>query len=157
MPFPELYFDDFAIGSRIEAGRVAVDADEVAAFASRFDPQPFHVDPVAAAESMFGGIIASGWHTCSMMMRLAVDSYLQRTASLGSPGVDEVRWLKPVRPGDELTMFSTVLDAVPSTSRPDRGVIFSLWEAFNQHGELVATIKGRGMMLRRPQSASSAP
>ena len=157
MPSPELYFDDFVIGSRSEAGRVTVDAAEIAAFASRFDPQPFHVDPVAAAESMFGGIIASGWHTCSMMMRLAVDSYLQRAASLGSPGVDEVRWLKPVRPGDELTMFSTVLDAVPSTSRPDRGVIFSMWEAFNQHGELVATIKGRGMMLRRAQSTSSAP
>ena len=149
MPQPTLYFDDFAIGSSIECGHVTVSESEVHDFATRFDPQPFHVDPVAASESIFGGIIASGWHTCSMMMRLAVDGYLQRSASLGSPGVDEVRWLKPVRAGDVLTMRSHVLDAIPSTSRPDRGVIYSLWEAFNQDGELVATVKGRGMMLRR--------
>ena len=151
MPQPELFFDDFKIGSRMEAGSATVTADEILEFATRFDPQPFHVDPVAAADSLFGGIIASGWHTCSMMMRLAVDSYLHRSASLGSPGVDEVRWLQPVRAGDVLTMQCSVLDAIASTSRPDRGVVYSLWEAFNQTGELVATIKGRGMMLRRPK------
>lgn len=150
MPQPTLYFDDFAIGSSIELGRVTVSAAEIHDFATRFDPQPFHVDPVAASESIFGGVIASGWHTCSMMMRLAVDGYLHKSASLGSPGVDEVRWLKPVRAGDVLTVRSKVLDAIPSTSRPDRGVIYSLWEAFNQYGELVSTVKGRGMMLRRP-------
>jgi acyl dehydratase len=150
MQQPTLYFDDFAIGSSTECGRVTASESEIRDFATRFDPQPFHVDPVAASGSIFGGIIASGWHTCSMMMRLAVDGYLHQTASLGSPGVDEVRWLKPVRAGDVLTMRSTVLDAIPSTSRPDRGVIYSLWEAFNQHGELVTTVKGRGMMLRRP-------
>lgn len=151
MQQPDLFFDDFKIGSRIEAGSVTVTAEEIQQFATRFDPQPFHVDSVAAAESIFGGIIASGWHTCAMMMRLAVDGYLHRSASLGSPGVDEVRWLLPVRAGDELTMQCSVLDAIPSTSRPDRGVVYSLWEAFNQNGALVATIKGRGMMLRRPK------
>ena len=147
---PVFYFEDFEIGRITELGSVTVTDAEIREFATRFDPQPFHVDPVAAADSMFGGIIASGWHTCSMMMRLAVDGYLHQSASLGSPGVDEVRWLKPVRAGDVLKVRSCVLDAVPSTSRPDRGVIYSLWEAFNQHGELVTTIKGRGMMLRRP-------
>ena len=151
MPQPELYFDDFKVGDRIEAGSVAVTEEEILQFATRFDPQPFHIDSVAAAESIFGGIIASGWHTCAMMMRLAVDGYLHRSASLGSPGVDEVRWLLPVRAGDELTMRCSIVDAIPSTSRPDRGVVYSLWEAFNQSGALVATIKGRGMMLRRPQ------
>jgi acyl dehydratase len=150
MKTPTLFFEDFAVGTVIEAGSVSVSEAEIIEFATRFDPQPFHIDHAAAAESIFGGIIASGWHTCSMMMRLAVDGYLHQTASLGSPGVDEVRWLKPVRAGDVLTMRSTVLDAIPSTSRPDRGVIYSLWEAFNQHGELVTTVKGRGMMLRRP-------
>ena len=147
---PTFYFEDFEIGRVTELGSVAVTDADIREFATRFDPQPFHVDPVAAADSMFGGIIASGWHTCSMMMRLAVDGYLHQSASLGSPGVDEVRWLKPVRAGDVLTVRSSVLDAVPSNSRPDRGVVYSLWEAFNQHGELVATVKGRGMMLRRP-------
>ena len=152
---PTYYFEDFAIGRSIDLGTVTVTESEIQDFATRFDPQPFHVDPVAAAESMFGGIIASGWHTCSMMMRLAVDGYLHQSASLGSPGVDEVRWLKPVRAGDVLTVRSNVVDAVPSTSRPDRGVIYSLWEAFNQHGELVTTIKGRGMMLRRPSQSAA--
>lgn len=150
MPTHTLYFEDFAIGHCFELGSVSVTESDILDFAQSFDPQPFHVDHAAAAESIFGGIIASGWHTCSMMMRLAVDGYLHRSASLGSPGVDEVRWLKPVRAGDVLTMRSTVQEAVASVSRPDRGVVYALWEAFNQHGELVTTIKGRGMMLRRP-------
>jgi acyl dehydratase len=145
-----LYFEDFTVGKKIETGSVTVSEAEIIEFASRFDPQPFHVDQEAAAESMFGGIIASGWHTCSMMMRLVVDGFLRDSASLGSPGVDEVRWLKPVRGGDVLSVSSAVLESVPSASRPDRGVIFSQWEAKNQHGDLVATVKGRGMFLRRP-------
>ncbi|MEC5215613.1 acyl dehydratase [Actimicrobium sp. GrIS 1.19] len=144
------YFEDFLVGRTVEVGQVTVDEAEIIEFATRFDPQPFHIDPVAAEKSMFGGIIASGWHTCSMMMRAMVDGYLADSASLGSPGVDEVRWLKPVRGGDVLTISSTVLESVPSTSRPDRGVIFTSWEARNQNDELVATIKGRGMFLRRP-------
>ena len=145
-----LYFEDFKVGTKIETGSVTVSEAEIIEFASRFDPQAFHVDYEAAAQSMFGGIIASGWHTCSMMMRLVVDGFLRDSASLGSPGVDEVRWLKPVRGGDVLSVSSAVLESVPSASRPDRGVIFSQWEAKNQHGDLVATVKGRGMFLRRP-------
>ncbi len=150
MKQPTYYFEDFAVGARVEVGSVTVSEAEIIDFATRFDPQPFHVDHDAAAKSIFGGIIASGWHTCSMMMRLMVDGYLRDSSSLGSPGVDEVRWLKPVRAGDVLTVSSTVLESVPSTSRPDRGVVFTQWEASNQRGELVATIKGRGMFLRRP-------
>ena len=146
----KMYFEDFAVGSVIEVGNFTVSEAEIIEFATRFDPQPFHVDPAAAAESMFGGIIASGWHTCSMMMRLMVDGYLRDSSSLGSPGVDEVRWLKPVRGGDVLRVRSEVLESVPSASRPDRGVIFTQWQAINQRDELVATIKGRGMFARRP-------
>ncbi len=146
----KMYFEDFEVGHAIEVGSFTVSEAEIIEFATRFDPQPFHIDPEAAVQSMFGGIIASGWHTCSMMMRLMVDGYLGNSSSLGSPGVDEVRWLKPVRGGDTLTVRSAVVESVPSSSRPDRGVIFTQWEATNQRGELVATIKGRGMFGRRP-------
>jgi acyl dehydratase len=117
------YFEDFEPGRTIPVGSRTVNQDEIIAFARQFDPQPFHVDPEAAAKSMFGGIIASGWHTCSMMMRMMVDGFLSEAASLGSPGVDEIRWLKPVRAGDTLAVTTTVLDARPSSSRPDRGVV----------------------------------
>lgn len=146
----KMYFEDFEVGNVIEVGGYTVSEAEIIEFATRFDPQPFHIDAAAAAQSMFGGIIASGWHTCSMMMRLMVDGYMRNSSSLGSPGVDEVRWLKPVRGGDILTVRCAVLESVPSSSRPDRGVIFTQWEATNQRGELVATIKGRGMFGRRP-------
>lgn len=144
------YFEDFEVGRTIEVGSRTVTEEEIVAFARQFDPQPFHVDKAAAEKSMYGGIIASGWHTCGMMMRLMVDGFLHEAASLGSPGVDEVRWLKPVRPGDTLTVTTTALEARPSASKPDRGVIYTLWRATNQHGELVATIKGMGMFGRRP-------
>jgi acyl dehydratase len=145
------YFEDFQPGRTIPVGSRTVDQDEIIAFARQFDPQPFHVDPDAAAKSVFGGIIASGWHTCSMMMRMMVDGFLSEAASLGSPGVDEIRWLKPVRAGDTLAVTTTVLDARPSSSKPDRGVVHTMWEAKNQHGETVATVKGMGMFLRRPE------
>ena len=144
------YFEDFEIGKTIEVGTRIVSEEEIIAFARQFDPQPFHVDKDAAAQSMYGGIIASGWHTCSMMMRLMVEGFLGKTASMGSPGVDEVRWLKPVRGGDTLTVTTTTLDAQPSRSKADRGVVHSLWKATNQHGEVVATVKGMGMFGRRP-------
>ena len=146
------YFEDFFPGQEIALGSRTVSEEEIIAFAKQFDPQPFHVDKEAAAKSMYGGIIASGWHTCSMMMRMMVDSIVSSASSLGSPGVDEVRWLKPVRGGDTLTVSTTVLEAKPSTSKPDRGVVQTVWEARNQHGELVATVKGMGMYLRRPKT-----
>jgi acyl dehydratase len=144
------YFEDFEIGKTIAVGSRLVDEEEIIAFAKQFDPQPFHVDPAAAKDSIFGGIIASGWHTCSMIMRLMVDGFLRESTSMGSPGVDEVRWIKPVRGGDTLFVTTTILDLKPSSSKADRGVVWTEWRATNQHGELVATIKGMGMFLRRP-------
>ncbi|GIZ51143.1 MaoC family dehydratase [Noviherbaspirillum aridicola] len=151
MPQLKWYFEDFEVGRTIAAGTRTVTEEEVLDFARKFDPQPFHVDHDAAARSIYGGIIASGWHTCGMMMRVMVDTFLCEAASLGSPGVDEIRWLKPVRPGDTLSITNTVLETRPSSSKPDRGVVLTLWEAKNQHGEVVATIKGMGMFARRPK------
>lgn len=145
------YFEDFAPGRVIPVGSRTLGEEEIVAFARQFDPQPFHVDRDAAAKSHFGGIIASGWHTCSIMMRMMVDGFLSEAASMGSPGVDEIRWLKPVRAGDTIAVTSTVLDVRPSSSKPDRGVVHTMWEAKNQHGETVATVKGMGMFMRRPE------
>lgn len=144
------YFEDFEVGRTIEVGSRSVGEEEIIDFAKQFDPQPFHVDKDAAARSIYGGIIASGWHTCGMMMRLMVDGFLRDSSSMGSPGVDEIRWIKPVRPGDTLTVTTTALDVKPSSSKPDRGVVVTEWRATNQHGELVATIKGMGLFKRRP-------
>jgi acyl dehydratase len=122
-------------------------------FAREFDPQPFHIDKEAAAASFYGGVIASGWHTCSMTMRIMVDNYLIDAAALGSPGIDELRWLRPVRPGDTLTVYSTVQEMVPSKSKPDRGVLTTLSEVENQTGDLVMTMRGKTMMKKRPLDA----
>jgi acyl dehydratase len=150
------YFEDFEPGRIIAVGRRTLGEEEIIAFARQFDPQPFHVDHDAAAKSVFGGIIASGWHTCSIMMRMMVDGFLSQAASLGSPGVDEIRWIKPVRAGDTIAVTTTVLDARASSSKPDRGVVHTMWEAKNQHGETVATVKGMGMFMRRPEQAANA-
>ncbi|HEX7642689.1 MAG TPA: MaoC family dehydratase [Burkholderiaceae bacterium] len=144
------YFEDFEVGKTYPVGARSVTEEEIIAFATQFDPQPFHVDKDAAAKSIFGDIIASGWHTCSMIMRVMVDGFLRESSSMGSPGVDEIRWIKPVRGGDTLAITTTVLDVKPSGSRPDRGVVWTEWRATNQHGELVATVKGMGMFGRRP-------
>jgi acyl dehydratase len=145
-----LYFEDFPPGDVRESPARTVTRDEIIAFAREFDPQPFHVDEAAAAHTIYQGLIASGWHTIAIYMRLMWDSYLKDTLSLGSPGVDEVRWLKPVRPGDTLRVRFTVLEAAPSRSKPDRGIVRSLSEVFNQHGEVVMTLRGLGMFGRRP-------
>jgi acyl dehydratase len=150
MPQVTWYFEDFEVGKTIEVGTRTISEEEIISFARQFDPQPFHVDKEAAAQSIYGGVIASGWHTCSMMMRMMVDGFLGKTASMGSPGVDEVRWLKPVRGGDTLTVTTTALAVHPSRSKADRGVVHTLWQAINQHGEVVATVKGMGMFGRRP-------
>jgi acyl dehydratase len=115
-PVEDRYFEDYVAGSVHEFGRIAVDEREVIEFASRYDPQPFHTDPQAAQRSPFGGLIASGWHTAGLMMRLVVEHYLSRVASLASPGVDELRWTQPVRPGDTLSVRATVLEARRSRS-----------------------------------------
>ena len=144
------YWEDFRVGEVVEVGPVTVSEEEIIEFATRFDPQPFHVDPEAAKESMFGGLVASGWHTTALFMGMFVRAVLLDSASLGSPGVDEIRWTAPVRPGDSLTGRSTVADAQPSSRDPRRGTVFTTNEVFNQNGELVLTFKARGFFARRP-------
>lgn len=146
------YFEDYVEGSVHRFGVVTVEAHEIVAFAKQFDPQPFHADPEAAKQTPFGGLIASGWHTAALMMRLFVAHYLTRVASLTSPGIDELRWLKPVRPGDELSIQVTVLRSAPSKSKPDRGAVTSLVEVFNQREEAVMTLKAVNLIARRPTS-----
>jgi len=146
-----LYFEDFPAGDVRESPARTVTREEMLAFARQFDPQPFHTDEAAAKATVYGGLIASGWHTVAIFMRLMWDSFLADAASLGSPGVDEVRWLKPVRPGDTLRARFTVVDAVPSRSKPDRGLVRSFSEVFNQHGEIVMTLRGLGLFARRPR------
>jgi acyl dehydratase len=131
-------------------GRHTFAEAEIIDFARQFDPQPFHTDPVAAKQSFFGGLIASGWHTCAVAMRLTVESHVNKTRSLGSPGLDNIRWLKPVRAGDTIVYWRVVLEARPSASRPDTGLVKSRWEAVNQAGEMVMTMEGWGMFGRRP-------
>ena len=149
-PVTDRYFEDYVEGEVYRFGSIAVEADEVVAFARRFDPQSFHTDPEAAKRSPFGGLIASGWHTAGLMMRLFADHYLTHVASLASPGLDELRWLKPVRPGDTLSIRVTVLKATPSKSKPDRGAVTSGIEVLNQAGETVMTLKAVNFIGRRP-------
>lgn len=144
-----LFWEDFVVGATFDLGERAISRDEIIDFARQFDPQPFHVDEAAAQESMFGGLIASGWHTCSLLMRLMCDGYLLRSASLGSPGVEQVRWLRPVRPGDLLRGRMTVLETRSSQSEPDRGVVRSRFELFSQRDELVMSMEGLGMFRKR--------
>jgi acyl dehydratase len=146
---PTEYFEDAVVGLRREYGSVTIHHDDIVRFAREFDPQPFHVDEAAAARSPYGGLIASGWHTCALAMRAICDSFLVRAAALGSPGVDEIRWRTPVRPGDTLTCYGTVLEARPSRSKPDRGVVVTQTEMVNQHGEVAMTMRGMTLMRRR--------
>ena len=148
-PIDRRYFEDYRPGSVYHYGAITVDEAEVIAFATRFDPQNIHVDPEAAARGPFGGLIASGWHTTAMMMRLFADNYLSRVASLASPGVDELRWTRPVRPGDTLSIRVTVLEANVSRSKPDRGVVRTLIEVLNQNDELVMSCKAINLLRRR--------
>ena len=146
----EFYFEDFHVGQKLESiGTYTISAAEIKEFGQKYDPQPFHTDTDKAKESVFGGLIASGWQTASLGMRMICDLYLLEAASMGSPGVDEVRWVKPVRPGDTLRLKSTVLETRASTSRPDMGTVRSRSEIYNQHGELVMHMLGVGMFRRR--------
>jgi acyl dehydratase len=147
---PTRYFEDFAPGDVLELGSRTITKEAIVAFAREFDPQVFHLDEEAAKQTIYGGLLASGWHTTSIMMRILCDGLLRDTVSLGSPGVDELRWLRPVRPGDTLSVRMTVLESLPSRSKRDRGLIRSLLEMRNQHGEVVVTIKGLSLLGRRP-------
>jgi len=132
-----------------------VTRDAVLAFAREFDPQPFHLDEEAAKASLFGALSASGWHTCAMAMRMMCDAYLLQSTSLGSPGIDELRWLKPVHPGDTLSVHFTVLESRPMASRPGVGLIRSQWEVCNQHDDVVLSMLGWGMFRRRTPAQGS--
>ena len=145
------YFEDLNPGDVFELGELSLTEEEIVDFASRFDPQPFHVDKEAAARSMFGGIIASGWHTASAFMGLLVRTLLNDVASLGSGGLDELRWLKPVRPGEVLRGRLTVLSKRESAKNPGRGTVVNLGELFNQSGERVFFIRWPALIARRPQ------
>ncbi len=144
------YFEDFHVGETSELGEVSVSEVEIVDFAKRFDPQPFHVDADAAGVSPFGGLIASGWHTTALFMGMFVRAILLDSASLGSPGVEEIRWTAPVRPGDILHGRSTITDVRPSSRDPRRGTVITTNEVTNQHGVVVMTLKARGFFARRP-------
>jgi acyl dehydratase len=150
-----LSYEDFEVGKTYEIGEHTFTRDEIVAFAGQFDPQPFHVDEQAAAASPFGELIASGWHTCSVMMGLLVRNTFTGSASMGSPGIDEIRWLKPVRVGDTIRMTTDVLDKRVSASKPDRGIVSTQWNGINQHGETVITVRTKGIFgLREPGAAA---
>lgn len=143
------YFEDYIPDTTSEFGPLLVSEEDIIDFARKFDPQAMHIDPVAAAQGPFGGLIASGWHTVSMMGRLVVTNYLSSVASLPSPGVGDVRWIRPVRSGDELRLVATTLEARRSKSKPDRGLVHTRLEAVNQNGELVASMVVMNFVLLR--------
>lgn len=144
------YFEDYPPGAVFEGGPIAVSQAEIIEFARRYDPQAMHTDPDAAAQGLFGGLIASGWHTAALTMRLVATHFLSPASSLASPGIDELRWLRPVRPGDTLRCRITVLDARPSRSKPEQGIVHSLVEVLNQRDEPVMTLKPISLIARRP-------
>jgi acyl dehydratase len=149
-PIDDRWFEDYAPGAVYEYGSVTLDEASILAFAREFDPQPFHVDPAGAVDGPFGGLIASGWHTAGVMMRLLADHFISKPASLASPGVDELRWRLPVRPGDSLRVRTSILEARPSRSTPDRGVVRTLVEVLNQRHEVVMSVVPVNLLRTRP-------
>ena len=143
------YFEDYLPGAVYEYGYTSVTEADIVTFAERFDPQPIHVDAQFAAAGPFGGLIASGWHTAGIAMRLIVDHYLPRAASLASPGIDELRWPTPVRPGDKLRLRTTIVEARRSRSKPDRGLVRTQAELINQDGSPVLTLLAMNLILLR--------
>jgi acyl dehydratase len=149
VPIEDRYFEDYVVGLVHESGSITVEEEEIIDFAKRFDPQVFHTDPEGAKKTSFGGLVASGWHTSGLVMRLLVENYFSKVANLSSPGLDEVRWLKPVRPFDKLSVRATVQMAMQSRTKPDRGVLRSLIEVMNQRHETVMTMILISIMLCR--------
>ena len=147
------YWEDLEPGSVRELGSVTPTAQDILEFASKFDPQPFHLDEEAGRRSVFGALCASGWHTCSMAMRLTVDNFLNESSSMGSPGLENIRWMKPVYPGDTLRLTYRVTESRPLNSKPDIGLVRAIWEMYNQHGERVMQMEGYGMFRRRTPAA----
>ncbi|MBI2771800.1 MAG: MaoC family dehydratase [Burkholderiales bacterium] len=143
------YWEDLQPGTVRDLGTISADAQEIKDFAEQFDPQPFHLDEAAGKRSIYGGMCASGWHTCAMAMRLTVDNFLNESSSMGSPGLESLRWLKPVYPGDTLNLRHTILESRPLRKRTDIGLVRSTWDLFNQNGEKVLQMEGYGMFRRR--------
>ncbi|HEY6492963.1 MAG TPA: MaoC family dehydratase [Trebonia sp.] len=143
------YFEDYVLGFTVDCGSFTMSEADIIAFAKEYDPQPFHVDPVGAKDGPFGGLVASGWHTTSMMMRRLVENWVSPESSLGAAGIDEIRWPRPVRPGDTLHVRGTVVDARRSASKPDRGIVKSRAEVTNQDGDLVMTLVATNFVLLR--------
>ncbi|HYR00273.1 MAG TPA: MaoC family dehydratase [Casimicrobiaceae bacterium] len=160
MPEPDLaapverrHFEDYVPGAVCVYGAISVTAESILEFARRYDPQPIHTDPEAALRGPFGGLIASGWHTIALVMRVLVERYLSHVAAIVSPGIDELRWTLPVRPGDVLSVRVTVLEATISRTKPDRGLVRTLIEALNQRGEVVLSMKAMNFIRRRTPEA----
>jgi acyl dehydratase len=150
----KLYFEDFVAGSVTEYGPRLLTREQIIAFAAEFDPQPMHLDEQAARTSMVGGLCASGWHGCSLMMRMMADGFVLNSSSMGSPGVDEVQWLAPIRPGTQLTLRAHVLETRVSKSKPDRGFVKFLFELLDGSGRALITMSSSLMVARREQGAS---
>ena len=155
MTEPLLHWEDLVVGEVRALGQVTPTREETVAFASQFDPQPFHLNDEAARQSVFGALSASGWHTCGMAMRLMVTNFLCRTTSLGSPGLETLRWPKPVYPGDTLRLQLTLSDKKPMRNHPGVGMVRTVWEMFNQHDEKVLHMEGWAMFRRRTPSSAS--
>jgi acyl dehydratase len=149
-PVQDRWFEDYEPGAVHEYGYATLTEDELLDFAHKFDPQPMHIDPAFAAAGPFGGLIASGWHTAGLMMRLLADNYLSKVAGLASPGVDELRWPHPVRPGDVLRLRAEVVEARESRSKPDRGVVRTRASLLNQDDVVVMTMLAVNLVAKRP-------
>ena len=150
---PRIYFEDFVPGSVTTYGPRTITREEIIAFASEFDPQPMHLDEEAAKKTMLGGLSASGWHSCAIVMRILCDGFVLDSSSMGAPGIDEMKWLKPVRPDDALSVRLTVLDKREPKSRPDMGFVQVRCEMLNQHGEVVLDMSYPGMFGKRNREA----
>jgi acyl dehydratase len=154
-PIEDRYFEDYQVGASYEYGYLTVTEAEILEFAERFDPQPIHLDPAYAATGPFGGLIASGWHSAALLMRLFADHYLSRVASLASPGCDELRWASPLRPGDQLRLRVTVLEARPSRSKSDRGLVYTDARLLDQDDRCPISLRAMNMLRRRAPGPTS--
>lgn len=149
-PRDDRWFEDYVPGAVHELGTFSFSEADIVEFAKRYDPQRFHIDPVAAKQTPYGGIIASGWHTIAAMMRLVVEGFTSAVGGLGSPGIDELRWIKPVRPGDVLAVRATITESRRSQSKPDRGLVHALFEVRNDKGEVVMSVRTMTFVKTRP-------
>ena len=148
-------WEDFTPGRVFDTSARTLSEEDIVRFAREYDPQTFHTDAQAARASPFGGLIASGWQTCGVAMRLMCDSYLLESSCVGSSGLEELRWLKPVRPGDTLRLKTTVIESTPSAKQGNRGTVLFRWDVINQHGEVALSMRGRQMFLRRAPAQSA--